>query len=1090
MNARLAVSVPVVLAALASMASAQVSLPAIFSDGMVLQRGPATTVWGRARPGAKLTIEASWRTEPVTGEADAAGDWRIAIPAEQAGGPHTLVVRGDGERALRDVWIGEVWLCSGQSNMEWQVKAFPNALPGFPGADEEIAASDLPQIRVFDVPNRVSNHERRDAQGTWKTSSPKTAGEFSATAFYFARTLHSTLGVPVGVVTADWGGTPVESWMSARGLAGFTEFAGALDNLAASVDPNLRWERQRASGSGWWDEADKRGPRKVAAGWTATGFDDAAWKSFDLPATFSGELGSFDGFAYFRVEIEVPASWEGKGATLELGPIDDRDDAWFDGVLVGKEHEDGRWGTPRRYKLAPELVKAGKRAVAVRVLDTAGIGGINGKKEQLKLTCDDAALGSISLAGTWRYHMGARMSELPPIGQGSGPQFGAGTPSALYNGMIAPLRPLSFKGVLWYQGEANVGRAKQYETLFPAMIADWRNEFANGEFPFLFVQIAPFQYGGAAATDSAELRDAQRKTLAVSPNTGMAITMDIGDARDIHPARKQEVGRRLALLALQKAYGQSQDSSSGPLFRAMKTVGAEARLEFDHAEGGLVYKPSTPTGWLIAGEDKQFFEATPKIESGNLVVLSHPKVGKPVAVRYAWSNVGVSNLTNAAGLPASSFRTDDWTGATIVGDSGRTPHYSEEAGFVELFNGRDLAGWRNVNCSPSTWTVRDGVIDCSGFPTGILCSEKQYENFVFEMEWRHLAAQGNAGLFMWSDPLTARGQPFSRSIEVQVMTGMEGPGYTSQGDVFPIHGATMKPVNGRGGSRAFPTESRMNPGGMWNHYRVTCIDGKLELAVNGKVVTTGTDCKPRRGYICLESEGAPAQFRNLRIRELPAAQPDIASTPGMVCDTFNGFRSLYNGRDFAGWKFGPEHEGHWKADDWTISFDGQGTHLWSAEEFGDFELLCDWRWSGPAHDADLPVILPSGEYVMENGQQKKQRVQECGDSGIYLRGRDKSQVNIWCWPIGSGEVYGYRTDGSQSAEVRAGVTPKSNADAPLGEWNRFHITMRGSRLTVVLNGVTVIENADLPGIPARGPIALQQHGSPIQFANIYVRELE
>ena len=1077
------------LLALSAPAAAQIRVPAVLDDGMVLQRGEATTLFGRAQPGATISIEPSWTKGTFAATADASGEWRVQVPAQEAGGPHTLRLVGDGERVVRDVWIGEVWLCSGQSNMEWQVKAFPNALPGYPGAADEVAAADLPQVRVFDVTNRVSNHERRDVQGKWVTSSPATAGEFSATAFYFARMLHKELGVPVGVVTADWGGTPVESWMSAQGLAKFPEFSGALESLAASVDPNLRWERQRASGSGWWDGADARGPRRVAAGWNTTGFDDGTWKTFELPATFAGELGSFDGFAYFRMEVELPASWEGKGATLELGPIDDRDDAWFDGTHVGKEHEDGRWGTPRRYKLAPELVKAGRRAIAVRVLDTAGPGGIHGKPEQLRITSDDAALGSLSLAGTWRYHMGARMSEMPPIGQGAGPQFGAGTASALWNGMVAPLRSLSFKGVLWYQGEANVSRAKQYETLFPAMIADWRAQFRNGEFPFLFVQIAPFQYGNATASDSAELRDAQRKTLAASPNTGMAITMDIGDARDIHPARKQEVGRRLALLALSKAYGRAVVSSSGPLYRSMKVEGSVARLEFEHADGGLVYTPTQPSGWLLAAENKEFFEVTPKVEGGS-VVLSHPKVAKPAAVRYAWSNVGVSNLVNGAGLPASSFRTDDWSGPTIVGDSGKTPHLSDEAGFVALFNGRDLSGWRNVNCSPSTWTVNDGVIDCSGFPTGILCSDRQYENFVFEMEWRHLAEQGNAGLFLWSDPLTARGQPFSRSIEVQVMTGMEGPGYTSQGDVFPIHGATMKPVNGRGGSRAFPTESRMNPGGQWNHYRVTCIDGKLELAVNGKVVTTGTDCKPRRGYICLESEGAPAQFRNLRVKELPAASPDIAATPGMTCDTHAGFRSLYNGRDFAGWKFGPEHEGHWKADDWTISFDGQGTHLWTEEEFGDFELICDWRWSGPAHDADLPVILPSGDYVQENGQQKKQRVQECGDSGIYLRGNDKSQVNIWCWPIGSGEVYGYRTDGKMSAAVRAGVTPKENADAPLGEWNRFFITMKGSRLTVVLNGKTVIENAELPGVPARGALALQQHGSPVQFANIYVRPLD
>ncbi|NUP96237.1 MAG: DUF1080 domain-containing protein [Planctomycetaceae bacterium] len=1076
------------LTTLGAPAFAQLSLPAIFSDGMVLQRGDGTTVWGRARPGSTITVEGSWSQAPASATADAAGDWRVRIAAPQAGGPHTLAVHGDGERTFRDVWIGEVWFCSGQSNMEFAVNAFRREVGGFPGAEAEIAAADLPLVRVFDVPNRVSNHRRRDVQGKWVISSPKTAGDFSATAFYFARKLQAELGVPVGVVTSDWGGTPAEAWTSAEGLAKFPEFAGSLSDLAASVDPNLRWERERASGTNWWTEADRRGPRRVADGWTNTGFDASAWGEVELPSAMSGELGNFDGFAYFRTEIELPAAWEGFGATLELGPIDDRDDAWFDGQHVGAEHEDGRWNSPRRYKLAPELVKAGRRAIAVRVLDTGGIGGINGKPEQLRLVSDKPELGSLALAGIWRVHMGPRTSEMAPLGQGGAPKFGAGTPSALFNGMVAPLLPLTFRGALWYQGEANVGRTEQYERLFPALIGDWRKQFTNGEFPFLFVQIAPFSYGNPSATASAELRDAQRKSLSV-PNTGMVSLMDLGDANDIHPYGKQEVGRRLALLALEKSYARKVDSSSGPLYRSMKVDGRNAVLSFDHAAGGLVLKSTTPSGWLIAGENREFFEATPRVE-GDTLVLSHSQVPVPVAVRYAWSNVGVADLANGAGLPASSFRTDDWKGAMLLGDAGHTPYFVAEGGMRSLFNNRDLSGWINVNCSPSTWTVKDGRIECSGFPTGVLRTDRQYENFVFEMEWRHLVEQGNAGLFIWSDPVTARGQPFTRSVEVQVMTGMEGQGYTSQGDMFPIHGATMKPVNGRGGSRAFPTEARAKPGGQWNHYRVTCIDGKIELAVNGKVVTTGTDCMPRRGYLCLESEGAPAQFRNLRIKELPAAKPDISGTPGMVCDLDQGFQSLYNGRDFTGWKFGPEHEGHWKADDWTMSFDGVGTHLWSAEEFGDFELLCDWRWSGPAHDADLPVILPSGEYVIENGQQKKQRVQECGDSGIYLRGNDKSQVNIWCWPIGSGEVYGYRTDGSMSAAVRAGVTPRVNADAPLGEWNRFHITMKGSRLTVVLNGETVIENAELPGVPARGALALQQHGSPIQFANLYIKKLD
>jgi hypothetical protein len=280
----------------------------------------------------------------------------------------------------------------------------------------------------------------------------------------------------------------------------------------------------------------------------------------------------------------------------------------------------------------------------------------------------------------------------------------------------------------------------------------------------------------------------------------------------------------------------------------------------------------------------------------------------------------------------------------------------------------------------------------------------------------------------------------------------------------------------------------MKPSPEWNHYRIECRAGHIALAVNGKVVTTGRECSPRKGYVCLESEGSPVHFRNVRIAELPPARAPLP--PEQVADEARGFEPLYTGVDFAGWKFGDEHQGHWQAADWRIRFDGQGPDLWSERDFGDFEMICDWRWTGPAQKVERPVILPSGEVKHDAaGQPVMQAVDDAGDSGIYLRGSSKSQVNMWCWPIGSGEVYGYRTDTSMPGAVRAGVTPKAVADAPIGEWNRFHITMLGDRLTVVLNGVTVIENAQLPGVAERGPIALQKHGAPIEFANIFVRNL-
>lgn len=414
--------------------------------------------------------------------------------------------------------------------------------------------------------------------------------------------------------------------------------------------------------------------------------------------------------------------------------------------------------------------------------------------------------------------------------------------------------------------------------------------------------------------------------------------------------------------------------------------------------------------------------------------------------------------------------------------------------WTDLFNGRDLNGWINVNCAPSTWTVRDGMIVCSGRPTGLLRTQKTYENFVLEMEWRHMNPQGNAGLFVWSDPLTVRGQPFSRAIEVQVMIGAEGEWYTSDGDIFPIHGAAMEPEEGhrreKGGNRAFPNAKRTNGAGEWNHYRVECNDGRISLAVNGEIVTRGRNCSPRIGYICLESEGSEVHFRNLRIRELPSSGAAM-DDPATRIEMDTGFRPLFNGVDFSGWKFTDAHKDHWKADDWTIQFDGQGEDLWTEESFADFVLIADWRWTSKPRSVERPIIGPDGQPMPNaDGTPKLQTVQDAGDSGIYLRGSSKSQVNIWNWPVGSGEVWGYRTDPATPPDIRASVTPKVRADAPIGQWNRFIITMKGDRLTVVLNGQTVIDDAKLPGIAKTGPIALQKHGDAIQFGNIYIKRLD
>lgn len=409
-----------------------------------------------------------------------------------------------------------------------------------------------------------------------------------------------------------------------------------------------------------------------------------------------------------------------------------------------------------------------------------------------------------------------------------------------------------------------------------------------------------------------------------------------------------------------------------------------------------------------------------------------------------------------------------------------------DPGFVPLFNGKNLDGWVNVNCAPETWTVRGGMILCTGIPTGVLRTERQYENYILELEWRHMKARGNAGLFIHSDPVTAPGQPFTRSIEIQIMDG-------NAGDMFSIHGATMTPdkPHPKGWVRSFPSEDRMNPTGQWNHYRIESRNGTATLAVNGKVVTRGYRLNPRKGYICLESEGSEIHFRNIRICELAGSDPPA----DVVAKKAQGFRSLYNGLDLRAWKQVPGHENHWRAKNWILDYDGkseaQDKNLWTEQEFGNFTLIVDWRLPAEPKMEQVPVISPDGSQATDvNGKGLTAVVRDGGDSGIYLRGSSKSQINIWNWPIGSGEIWGYRTDEDMPPEVRRAATPILNADNLVGKWNRFEITAIGDRVTVVVNGKTVIREARLPGLPERGPIALQHHGDPIQFANIFVKELD
>jgi sialate O-acetylesterase len=372
----------------------------------------------------------------------------------------------------------------------------------------------------------------------------------------------------------------------------------------------------------------------------------------NLPGEWGPKLGDFDGIVWFRHSLVVGPAQSGKDLELEFGPIDDMDTVYFDGDRISGTESPGSWNEPRHYMIPSTLTRAGRHVLAVRVLDTGGSGGFTGHPEEMwyRLAGKGEA-AKVSLAGEWRYKVGPKLSELPPFPFDAA--FDVNSPTSLFNGMIAPLVPFALRGAIWYQGESNRPRAQQYRTLFPAMIADWRKRFER-DFPFYFVQIAPFRYGDNIGA-GAEMRDVQRRCLA-TPNTGMAVTMDIGDLADIHPKNKQEVGRRLALWALAKTYGKTGVEYSGPLPRELKREGASLRVAFEHADGGLVSKSEKLELFEIAGADGKFVAADAKLD-GSSVVVSSAHVAEPTSVRYAWRDDAIGTLFNRAGLPASSFQT-------------------------------------------------------------------------------------------------------------------------------------------------------------------------------------------------------------------------------------------------------------------------------------------------------------------------------------------------------------------------------------------------------------------------------------------------
>jgi sialate O-acetylesterase len=617
----------------------------VFGDHMVLQRGKTNTIWGWGRPREQVRLEIGSRK--FIGEGTADGRWQIEFVPPEGNGPIFMKISGSKTVELHDVLIGDVWLCGGQSNMELPLSRTRDG-------DAAIAAADQPNLRMFTVKSKPSYSPASVVEGRWKVCSPKTItedGGFSAVGYYFALKVRSETNVPIGLIKDCIGGTPAESWTGAETLRSLKDFDPALDEV----------ERLRAKGgtqygnyiAHWYDEFD----RGQEGSWFASGLDDGDWKTVTLKNAFR-ELGvpTDAAVCYFRKVVVLPSPLPAGKAKIELGVIEKMDTAYINGQWIGAS----AWvENPRVYAIGENILKPGTNIVTIRVFKMKPDGGFQSKPEQLRIVLGDKT--EIPLSGEWKGKLSvdARPPHPLPFGFENWPTM----PGVLYNGMIAPVAPLSISGALWYQGEANAGRAAQYRMLLPAMIADWRKSFRQGDFPFYIVSLAAFmQHRDMPGEDAwAELREAQAFTARTVANSGLAVTIDVGDANDIHPKDKKEVGDRLALLALANHYGK-QIPSSGPTFVSAERSPGALKLLFNHTDGGLKVKGDKLEEFSVAGEDRKWFWADARIE-GNGVIVSSPNVPKPIAARYAWQSNPKATLFNGAGLPAVPFRTDEPAGS-------------------------------------------------------------------------------------------------------------------------------------------------------------------------------------------------------------------------------------------------------------------------------------------------------------------------------------------------------------------------------------------------------------------------------------------
>lgn len=643
-------------------------LPSVFSDAMVLKQNSQTPFWGKADKGETVCVTVTWNNKTYQTKADKAGNWSVMLDTPRFGGPFSITVKGNNTVKINNVMIGEVWLASGQSNMELPLRGWPPEDTVL-NASKYIAEADNNNIRMFTTAKTVSFTPQADAEGSWKVCNSETVKDFSATAYFFAKRIYEKTGIPIGIINSSWGGSPCEGWLSReflKDVPGYDVRLADFDRSIPMQDKLNAWILSHKKLCTCADFETKYNCINFDDEQCARiDFDDSRWDSINLPCYYDIEkIGSYDGVIWFRKTLELPANFVGKNLKLSLGPVDDVDFTFVNGKLIGKTDVDGKWSEKRLYDIPAELTKTSSLTIAVRLVDNGNGGGIYGQKQLLKIFVQDNPSQSLSIAGKWRFLPTAEYIDgcfyaydIANREYYQRPQMPVAKDlnavTALYNAMIHPFVPYKLSGVIWYQGETNVSRAKEYGYLLPALIKNWRSDFKNPELEFIYAQIAPFEYG--EGTNSQELRDEQLKCCK-GKNIGMACLSDIGKKNTAHPAYKFECGNRLALWALNDLYNQPCETS-GPMYQSYIIRGSEIELTFSHVGGGLVAKGGTLKDFEIAGNDSKFYPAQAEI-SGDKVIVRSAEVKNPVKVRYGWHNwLDCVTLYNAEGLPASCFIT-------------------------------------------------------------------------------------------------------------------------------------------------------------------------------------------------------------------------------------------------------------------------------------------------------------------------------------------------------------------------------------------------------------------------------------------------